>query len=108
MKNKKPMNEPFIWGLCGKVRNYSHQGATHPTPSSLSRDTSRTSPQQILHSDNYDFVIANEWMSLLDRPSLSKEDLVQWCDLFNKQFDYIPPLEDFLYADNFTEKHYEL
>lgn len=108
MQNKKPINEPSIWGLCGKAKSYSHQGTTHPTTSCHSRDTSRTSPQHILHSDNYDFVIANEWTTLLDRTSLSNEELREWCNFVDDKYEYIPTLDELLYPDNFAERHYEL
>tara|TARA_R110002072_G_scaffold302796_1_gene488821 strand:+ start:10009 stop:11646 length:1638 start_codon:yes stop_codon:yes gene_type:complete len=66
---------------------------------SLSRDTSRTSPQQILHSDNYDFVIANEWTTLLKRASLSKKELKDWCNVIHEKFEHIPNLDEILYSE---------
>lgn len=67
---------------------------------SLSRNTFRTSPQHILHSDNYDFVIANEWTTLLDRTSLSNEELKKWCDFVDNRYEYVPTLDELLYPDH--------
>lgn len=74
----------------------------------LSPDTPRTSPRTISHSDNNEVVIANEWTTLMERTTLSKNKLRDWCDIIHQRFEYVPSLEDFLYPNNFAQNPYEI
>jgi DNA invertase Pin-like site-specific DNA recombinase len=66
----------------------------------LSRDSSRTLCSKNIHTDNYNFIIANEWTTLLQRLTLSKKELKEWCDFVDKTFEHVPSLDERLYVES--------
>lgn len=65
---------------------------------SLTQDSHRKIYPKIHQLDKNEIVLVHN-TSLVPRPTLSKEQLRQWCDEIDRKFDYVPTLDEILYPN---------